>query len=221
MKRKAIVVTTSVIIIFLLIIVVGLYSNVNMLLNADNRIIDIGNYNVLQTPEEMYYQVCDEDNMFDDEIIIRTNHFSSLDESKSIQFCEVSKEETLLSKLFGGLDNAGEEIQVYENNGKAEIFSRKECSQYFVKKDFSLPKISPDEIESIVVSDSRDYNNILKIYTDPSDIKNILENYNDFFKDIHNEYSESYDCYIVYKNYDLIEFISADYLESLQPYIAF
>ena len=41
-----------------------------------------------------------------------------------------------------------------------------------------------------------------------SDIKNILENKKDFFENINNKYSEAYDCYIIYKDFDLIEFIS-------------
>lgn len=214
MKRKICMVSVCVLIILLFTIVILLYADVSVLINTDNRVIDVGKYNILQVSDEIYYQVCDENNMFDDETVTRIDHFSSLDDHKSIRFCEINKDETILTKLFICIKNSGEEITVYENNKKAEIYSRYYCSQYFVKKDFSLPKISPDEIESIVVADLSN-NNILKKYNNTSDIKNILDNYNEFFDNTKREYTESYECYIIYKNYDLVEFISLDYFNSL------
>ena len=59
-----------------------------------------------------------------------------------------------------------------------------------------------------MISDSTDYKKIIEKYSDYSDIKNILENKKDFFENINNKYSEAYDCYIIYKDFDLIEFIS-------------
>lgn len=215
MKRKICIVSLSVIIMLLFTIVILLYADVAVLINTDNRIIDVGEYNLFQVSDEIYYQVCNENNMFDDETVTRIDHFSSLDGHKSIDFCEISKDDTIITKFFVCIKNSGEEITVYENNERAEIYSRSYCSQYFVKKDFSLPEISPDEIESIVVADSSN-NSILKEYNNVSDIKNILENYNEFFDSTKREYSESYECYIIYKNYDLVESISPDYLKSLQ-----
>lgn len=219
MKRKIGIVSMGAVIILLLLIVFCLYSHITVLMNAENRIIDTGDYYVLQRSDEMYYQVCDENDMFDDEIKARVSHFTSLDNRKSISFCELSKEKTPLSKLFGGILNSGEELEVCENNKEEEIISRFKCSQYFVRKDFSLPKLSPNEIEAIVVVDSTDYNNILEEHTDNADIKNILVNYSAFFQNAENTYNHAYECYIVYKDYDLVEFISSDYLASLQKYI--
>ena len=54
------------------------------------------------------------------------------------------------------------------------------------------------------------YKNILEKHTDYSDIKNILENNKDFFTEINNKYSDAYDCYIIYKDFDLVEFISSE-----------
>lgn len=88
------------------------------------------------------------------------------------------------------------------------IFSRNNCNQYFASKDFSLPEMTADNIEAIVISDSTDYKNIVEKHSDYSDIKNILENKKDFFASANNKYSKAYDCYIIYKNFDLIEFFS-------------
>lgn len=212
--KKIWITSVYLLIILLFTIVVLLYADVTVLINANNRIIDVGKYDILQVSGEIYYQVCDENNMFDDETVARIDHFSSLNNNKSIKICEINKDETMITKLFICIRNLDEEITVYENDKRPEIYSRNCCSQYFVKKDFSLPEISSAEIESIVVADSSN-NSILKKYSDTSDITNILDNYNEFFDNTKREYSESYECYIIYKNYDLVEFISLDYLNSL------
>lgn len=211
MKNKIAIASLSILSILMLVISVCLYSGINTLLNADNRIINCGEYYILQTPEETYYQVCPESNVFDDETINRIDHFASYNEYKSIKFCEINKDETIITKLFIGIRNSDEEIAVYENDEKAVIFSRSNCHQYFASKDFSLPEMSADNIEAIVVSDSTDYKNILEKHSDYLDIKNILENNKDFFTKINNKYSDAYDCYIIYKDFDLIEFFSYEY----------
>lgn len=210
MRNKIVIGLLSSISILMLIISVSLYNSINIILNADNRIINCGEYYILQTPEETYYQVCDENNMFDKEMITRISNFSSFENYKNVSFCELNSDESIISKLFLGINNSDEQITMYENNKKAVIFSRCNCNQYFVRENFSLPEMSADNIEAVVVSDSTDYKNILEKHTDYSDIKNILENNKDFFTEINNKYSDAYDCYIIYKDFDLVEFISSE-----------
>lgn len=185
-----------------------MYGSINTVLNADNRIINCEKYYILQTPKETYYQVCDENSMFDTDTVNRIGNFSSLEDNQNLPFCELNSDDNIISKMFLGIKNSDEEITVYENNKEPVIFSRYNCNQYFASKDFSLPEMSADNIEAIVISDSTDYKNIIEKYSDYSDIKNILENKKDFFEDINNKYSEAYDCYIVYKDFDLVEFLS-------------
>ena len=78
--------------------------------------------------------------------------------------------------MFLGIKNSDEKITIYESNKEAVIFSRNNCNQYFASKDFSLPEMTADNIEAIVISDSTDYKNIVEKHSDYSDIKNILEN---------------------------------------------
>lgn len=208
MKSKILIGFLSTVSILMLIITVFMYGSINTVLNADNRIINCEKYYILQTPEETYYQVCDENSMFDTDTVNRIGNFSSLEDNQNLPFCELNSDDNIISKMFLGIKNSDEEITVYENNKEPVIFSRYNCNQYFASKDFSLPEMSADNIEAVVISDSTDYKNIIEKYSDYSDIKNILENKKDFFEDINNKYSEAYDCYIIYKDFDLIEFIS-------------
>lgn len=216
MKRKFLIVSLSIISVFFLGISICLYSYVNVLLNAENRIIDVENFSILQVNEDVYYQVCDDNVMFSSEMIDRIDHFESLDNSKNIKACEISKNQNFIYKLFGVIFNG--DVEILENGKKAQIYSVKETSQYFVKKDFSLPKITSDKIESIVVVDSADYSKVFESYDTQADIERILKNYNDFFENTTKKHAHSYECYIMYKDYDLVEFISSDYLNLLNSY---
>ncbi len=210
MKHKILIVFLSTVSIIMLIISVFMYGSINTVLNADNRIINCGKYYILQTPEETYYQVCDENSMFDKDTVNRIGNFSSLEDNQNLSFCELNSDDNIISKMFLGIKNSDEKITVYESNKKPVIFSRYDCNQYFASKDFSLPEMTADNIEAVVISDSADYKNIIEKHSDYSDIKNILENKEDFFSNINNKYSDAYDCYIVYKDFDLVEFIFSE-----------
>ncbi len=210
MKHKILIGFLSTFSTFMLIISVVVYGSINTVLNADNRIINCGKYYILQTPEETYYQVCDENSMFDKDTVNRIGNFSSLEDNQNLSFCELNSDDKIISKMFLGIKNSDEEITVYENNKEPVIFSRYNCNQYFANKNFSLPEMTADNIEAVVISDSADYKNIIEKHSDYSDIKNILENKEDFFSNINNKYSDAYDCYIVYKDFDLVEFIFSE-----------
>ncbi len=210
MKNKILVAFLSTISILMLIISVSEYGSINTLLNSDNRIINCGEYYILQTSEETYYQVCDENSMFDKNTVNRIGNFSSLEYNQNLSFCELNSNDNIISKMFLCIKNSDEEITVYENNKEPVIFSRYNCNQYFASKNFSLPEMTADNIEAVVISNPTDYKNIIEKHSDYSDIKNILENKKDFFNDINNKYSEAYECYIVYKNFDLVEFIYSE-----------
>ncbi len=208
MKNKILIGFLSTVSTLMLIISVFMYGSINTILNSDNRIINCEKYYILQTPEETYYQVCNENSMFDKDTVSRIGNFSSLEDCRNLSFCELNSEDNIFSKMFLGIKNSDEKITIYESNKEAVIFSRNNCNQYFASKDFSLPETTADNIEAIVISDSTDYKNIIEKHSDYSDIKNILENKEDFFASANNKYSKAYDCYIIYKNFDLIEFFS-------------
>ena len=108
MRNKIVIGLLSSISILMLIISVSLYNSINIILNADNRIINCGEYYILQTPEETYYQVCDENNMFDKEMITRISNFSSFENYKNVSFCELNSDQSIISKLFLGISFANQ-----------------------------------------------------------------------------------------------------------------
>lgn len=86
MKNKILIGFLSTVSILMLIISVFMYGSINTILNADNRIINCEKYYILQTPEETYYQVCNENSMFDKDTASRIGNFSSLEDSGICRF---------------------------------------------------------------------------------------------------------------------------------------
>ena len=113
MKNKILIGFLSTVSILMLIISFFMYGSINTILNADNRIINCEKYYILQTPEETYYQVCNENSMFDKDTVSRIGNFSSLEDCRNLSFCELNSEDNIFSKMFLGIKNTDEKITIY------------------------------------------------------------------------------------------------------------